>query len=399
MKKISVTIALLMVFSFIGYTYSQINRNENKFAGQMQLIIDVSNMKDTKGKFKVVIGAEEYYPIIKTNKLFITTNLSEPRTSFVMFYPYRNLRGVRKPLDEIAPGINDFLMFLAIPGKTTIVVKNVIAEGTILRPSIDQTAFFNLLALKKSLQVNFFKSQKALITSIKSANNLTIKDSLILIHKKRAQNVYYKAILKFISTHPDTPTSLIELDEYPLNQKNDLRLVSILYNGLSNRIKALPTAQRLKGVLDAKLFATKLIGKSSVNFVQSNQFGKKISLNDFRGHVVLLEFWASWCGPCRASNPSLVKINNKFKKNGFRILGVSLDDDKAKWLKAIKDDGLDWTHVSDLKHFNNSIAMLYHVNSIPSNFLISSTGKIVATNLDGNKLESELIRLFPQINK
>ena len=126
------------------------------------------------------------------------------------------------------------------------------------------------------------------------------------------------------------------------------------------------------------------------NFTAKNEKGKDISLSDFRGKYVLVDFWASWCGPCRRENPAVVAAYKAFKNKNFTILGVSLDKEQAAWEKAIKDDNLDWTQVSDLKGWNSAPAALYGVRSIPSNFLIDPEGRIIAMNLRGESLEKKL---------
>lgn len=131
-------------------------------------------------------------------------------------------------------------------------------------------------------------------------------------------------------------------------------------------------------------------GQMAPLFTQNDPDGKPVSLNDFKGKYTLIDFWASWCGPCRMENPNVVKAYNEFKDKNFTVLGVSLDRDKSKWLKAINDDNLTWTHVSDLKFWQNEVAQLYKVQSIPQNFLIDPAGKIIAKNLRGGVLHSYL---------
>ena len=132
------------------------------------------------------------------------------------------------------------------------------------------------------------------------------------------------------------------------------------------------------------------IGSDEIDFTQNDTQGKPVTLSGFKGKYVLVDFWASWCHPCRLENPNVVAVYNKFKAKNFAILSVSLDKSRDPWLQAIKEDNLTWTHVSDLKFWNNDVAVKYHVQAIPQNFLIDPTGKIVAKNLRGTDLESKL---------
>ena len=136
------------------------------------------------------------------------------------------------------------------------------------------------------------------------------------------------------------------------------------------------------------------IGKKAPNFSQADALGKSISLESFKGKYVLVDFWASWCGPCRQENPNLVRTYQKFKTKNFEILGVSLDNNKEKWLQAIKDDQLNWPHVSDLKYWKNEVAVQYGVQSIPANFLLDKEGKIIAKGLRGQALDNALEQLL-----
>jgi peroxiredoxin len=129
-----------------------------------------------------------------------------------------------------------------------------------------------------------------------------------------------------------------------------------------------------------------MVGQKAPDFELMDQKGKTVKLSDFRGKYTLVDFWASWCVPCREENPNIVKQYNTYKDRNFTILGVSLDNNQAAWLKAIKDDQLTWTHVSDLQAWNSKAAELYKISSIPASFLLNPEGIIVAKNLRGQKL-------------
>ncbi|MEZ5045841.1 MAG: TlpA disulfide reductase family protein [Chitinophagaceae bacterium] len=131
-------------------------------------------------------------------------------------------------------------------------------------------------------------------------------------------------------------------------------------------------------------------GNPAPDFEGLTPDGKTVRLSDFKGKYVLVDFWASWCAPCRNENPNVVKAYEQFKGKNFTILGVSLDSHKEKWIEAIAADHLSWTHISELKGWGSAIARNYQVNSIPANFLIDPNGQIVASNLRGEKLIEKL---------
>ena len=156
--------------------------------------------------------------------------------------------------------------------------------------------------------------------------------------------------------------------------------------------KAPDAAASVKAELDkAKAF---MVGGVAPDFTQKTPEGEDMNLSDLRGKVVLVDFWASWCGPCRRENPNVVRMYEMYKEKGFDIIGVSLDRDKGKWLGAIEKDGLNWHHVSDLKGWKNEVANLYGVRSIPHTILLDKEGRIIARNLRGPALEDKLKSLF-----
>lgn len=138
------------------------------------------------------------------------------------------------------------------------------------------------------------------------------------------------------------------------------------------------------------------IGVVAPDFTMNDPEGKPVQLSSLRGKVVLIDFWASWCGPCRQENPNVVKLYQKYNGKGFQIIGVSLDRSKEEWVKAIKDDQLNWVQVSDLQFWQNAAARLYSVSQIPQSFLLDKEGKIIAKGLRGEQLAEKLNQLFPQ---
>ena len=152
--------------------------------------------------------------------------------------------------------------------------------------------------------------------------------------------------------------------------------------------------------LDRQLAGERLLGYGALapEFVQSDPQGKPVSLKDFRGKYVLVDFWASWCGPCRVENPNVVRAYQRFKAKNFTVLGVSLDKDKSRWLQAINEDKLNWPHVSDLKYWQNEVAKLYQVSSIPQNYLLDPEGKIIGKNLRGAALDEFLEKTLGSAN-
>jgi peroxiredoxin len=319
---------------------------------------------------------------VKSNKYSFTRELQEPVLARMRAEYFDSANGKKRTIVLK----RDYAAVFLEPSTISIINSDSFANVKV-KGSISHIDYLSLEAKMKDLNARQDKLSKEYNELYKAKDESGMKQmepQFNLLNEERKK--IYK---EFVQSNPKSPLALYALNQYAgwdVNADD----VEPLFTALPKTSQELPTGVELKEKIE---IAKKTgIGKFAMDFTQNDTLGNPVMLSSFRGKYLLIDFWASWCGPCRVENPNVVKAFDKYKGKGFHILSVSLDQPNAKdkWIKAIHDDKLAWTHVSDLLYWKNAVAVQYGIQAIPQNLLLDPQGKIIAKNLRGEDLDKKL---------
>ena len=275
------------------------------------------------------------------------------------------------------------------------IIEIALFKDSIASSKIKGTTSNNDLNDYRSSTADFTKKINAVATEIQSANSMG--DNLYVTQLQADYTAIQERLnayeMEFLRTQTDSYISSLIMERFLSQKLIQVPEAKIVYNTYTDRIKSSRSGINVANIINKPVNPT-AIGQIAPLFEGPTPAGDLVSLESLRGKVTIIDFWASWCRPCRIENPNLVRLYNRMHDKGLEIIGVSLDRNKASWERAIADDGLKWNHVSNLQYWSDPIAKLYGVRAIPAAFVLDSKGKIVAKNLRGAQLDAKIEELL-----
>ena len=302
-------------------------------------------------------------------------------------------------LDQI--DIN-FIFLEGVNGNVPVILEEGSIEMEIFKDSLASsitagTPSNNNLAQYRESTQGFAKDMRTLVQEINEAN--TLGDNILaedLTAKYKAVETNLSVFEKdFMNSNPQSYVATLILERLITTKAMRSSEAKLIYNGFDSKIKSSVSGKKVEAIINVPSNPT-AIGEVAPAFEGPTPTGELVSLASLKGKVTIIDFWASWCRPCRIENPNLVRLYKRMHDKGLEIVGVSLDKNQSSWARAIEDDGLSWNHVSNLKYWQDPIALLYGVRSIPAAFVLNKEGVIVAKNLRGAQLDAKIEELLSE---
>ena len=316
------------------------------------------------------------------------------------------MNGAFKFKGEVSSPEMRILTIDGINGQTALVLESGKTNVTIYKDSIYKSIIKG--GENNSIFNKYKDGYQNLVEKVTSLREeyMASRNNIEAVKRIQKQNVELRLELKnyglnFLTQHPDTDFSLMLLESITLQKEFDAKLANEILekipNKISNRQHNIEVMQKINfNINNALSKAVIEVNSIAPDFTAPDPEGNQITLSKILGKVTILDFWASWCRPCRLENPNFVKLYDKYHEKGLNIISVSLDreNQKSRWIKAIEKDNLSWYNVSNLKYWQDPVALMYNITSIPATFILDDKGTIIATRLRGSALEKKIDELF-----
>lgn len=363
------------------------------------ILISCKSNTTKKNLYEVECNADGIYNGVRAYLKSSNNNKQVIDTAVVM-------NGAFKFKGEVSSPEMRILTIDGINGQTALVLESGKTNVTIYKDSIYKSIIKG--GENNSIFNKYKDGYQNLVEKVTSLREeyMASRNNIEEVKRIQKQNVELRLELKnyglnFLTQHPDTDFSLMLLESITLQKEFDAKLANEILekipNKISNRQYNIEVMQKINfNINNALSKAVIEVNSIAPDFTAPDPEGNQITLSEILGKVTILDFWASWCRPCRVENPNFVKLYDKYHEKGLNIISISLDreNQKSRWIKAIEKDNLSWYNVSNLKYWQDPVALMYNITSIPATFILDDKGTIIATRLRGSALEKKIDELF-----
>ncbi|WP_340198529.1 redoxin domain-containing protein [Ascidiimonas sp. W6] len=345
---------------------------------EYRLTVEIEGVEDGK-KVYIKKSDEQNLPVtldsteVKDGKFVISGFSASPELHYVFI-----------------DGVKGNLGYIAEPGKINVIAYKDSITKSILGGSPANEDFNDFLTQSKIIGNKINSVRDEFAAASKSGDTVTINTLKETYEELMLEAQDFET--EFIKENPESFMSALIMERMLFMGSKTTEEIKELFEPLSEELKATRVGKNISSKLDE--FTKTSIGSIAPDFTGPTPEGTQLTLTEAKGKVTIIDFWASWCKPCRIENPRVVKMYHKYHDQGLNIIGVSLDKNADDWKKAIQADSLSWQHVSNLKFWQDPIARMYNIREVPSTYILDKEGKIVAKNLRGDALDAKVAELL-----